>query len=164
MSDDETERRYRKARPRQEDKLLPLGGFQFLILEACRSLDRNMAPEDERIVVERGSHLQTTALVVHEVLVGSGLEATVDHVRVALKRLVDRGYLKAQPKGWSHIDNSRAAQLYRLSAEGRLVLEKTSENLQRIQVIARKTKEFVEERERRSLASLRKKRNPIQKD
>jgi DNA-binding PadR family transcriptional regulator len=118
--DPPTAARQQSSRPRQEDRLLPLGGYQYLTLVACDVLDG------------------ATALTVHEALERAGLpETNLGQVYVTLKRLFDRGFLSAA-RARSEVDATRVANIYMLTKEGKAILRKADENYRLVSEVATK--------------------------
>ena len=114
----------KRTRPRQEDRLLPLGAYQWLVLLAC---------------FELGSG--ANALNLHRALIAAGLsETNLGQVFVTLHRLLERGFITATA-GRSPIDPTRKARVYTLTRPGQEMLVTSDENYGRVVAVAKRLKE-----------------------
>lgn len=101
----------RATRLRQDDRLLPLGGHQYLVLAACSYLLSD-----------------ATAPAVHNRLIAAGLPGTtLGQIYITLQRLAARGLLdtKREPTA---TDPTRKVKIHTLTAHGRSVLEQANRN------------------------------------
>ena len=113
-----------RSRPKQDDRLLPLGGYQYLTMLACREL----AGEESLPGV--------SAPRIQDAIVRGGLsEASLGQLYVTLHRLAARGLIS--PKlGRSEVDPTRAARTYSLTPAGHGILRTAERNFRRIGEVA----------------------------
>ena len=110
-NDDIKQSRSPGERPKQLDRLLPLGGYQFLIMLACRQLAG-----------------RANAKAILSAIETAGIkDATEGQAAVTLKRLTDSGLI-AHSRGISAVDPTRSANIYVITPKGHAILERAEIN------------------------------------
>jgi Fe2+ or Zn2+ uptake regulation protein len=108
------------TRVRQDYRLLPLGGHQYLVLAACAALRHH-----------------ATARSVQKRLLTAGLpKATFSQIYITLQRLTARGLVKINKRA-SCIDKTRAVKVHMLTKHGREVLDLAHRNFRLVTDICR---------------------------